>query len=135
MHSSINETTVLRQITKYIRQKLELKVILTAVTADLRLFLGIDRGVKVCKFNQDGSGEVIAESVDDDGLPSMLGLHFPGDEIPAETREPYLKVRVRSIVNVDTKEIAQSALYYLEMAEILSEKIVQEYQLQQEFDK
>ena len=65
----------------------------------------------------------------------MLGLHFPGDEIPAETREPYLKVRVRSIVNVDTKEIAQSALYYLEMAEILSEKIVQEYQLQQEFDK
>ncbi len=38
-------------------------------------------------------------------------------------------------MNVDTKEIAQSTLYYLEMAEILSEKIVQEYQLQQEFDK
>ncbi|KST67980.1 GAF domain-containing protein [Mastigocoleus testarum] len=122
MHSNINETTVLRQITKYIRQKLELKVILTAAAADLRLFLGIDR-VKVCKFNLDGSGEVIAESVNDDGLPSMLGLHFPGDEIPAETRELYLKVRVRSIVNVDTKEIAQSALYDLETAEILSEEI------------
>lgn len=123
MRNSINHTKLLQRLTKYIRQKLELEVILTTAAADLRLFLEIDR-VKVCKFNPDGSGQVIAESVNHDGLPSMLGLHFPGDEIPNETRELYLKARVRSIVNVDTKEIAQSSLYDLEATtEIIPEEI------------
>ncbi|MDJ0697483.1 GAF domain-containing protein [Mastigocoleus sp. MO_188.B34] len=122
MQKNIKQTDILRQITKYIRQNLELQVILTAAAADLRSFLEMDR-VKVCKFNPDGSGQVIAESVDDNCLPAMLGLHFPGDEIPAETRELYVKVKVRSIVNVDTKEIAQSAVYDLETTEIVPEEI------------
>ena len=122
MQNYIKQTTLLHQITKYIRQKLELQVILTAAAADLRSFLGIDR-IKICKFNPDGSGQVIAESVNDNHLPSMLGLHFSGDEIPSEVRQLYLKVRVRSIVNVDTKEIAQSALYNLETTEITPEEI------------
>lgn len=122
MQNNIRQTTLLQKITKYIRQKLELQVILTAAAADLRTFLEIDR-VKICKFNPDGSGQVIAESVNDNRLPSILGLHFPGDEIPAEVRELYLKVRVRSIVNVDTKEIAQSPLYNLETAEIIPSDI------------
>ena len=122
MQDNIKQTNLLRQITKYIRQNLELQVILTAAAADLRSFLEIDR-VKVCKFNPDGSGQIIAESVNDNFLPPMLGLHFPGDEIPAEIRELYIKVRVRSIVNVDTKEIAQSAIYDLDTTEIVPEEI------------
>ena len=122
MQNNIKQTNLIRQIAKHIRQKLELPVILTAAAADLRSFLGIDR-VKICKFNADGSGQVIAESVNDNRLPSMLGLHFSGDEIPMEVRELYLKVRVRSIVNVDAKEIGQSALYSSEITQTTPEEI------------
>lgn len=122
MQKEIKQTTLLRQITNYIRQKLELEIILTAAAADLRSFIEIDR-VKICKFNPDGSGQIIAESVNDNRLPSMLGLHFSGDEIPMEVRELYLKVRVRSIVNVDTKEIGQSAFYNSETGEIIPSDI------------
>ena len=122
MHNTTKEKYLLRQITNYIRQKLELQVILTAVAADLRSFLKVDR-VKICKFNPDGSGHIIAESVNDNRLPSMLGLHFPGDEIPAEIRELYLKVGVRSIVNINTKEIGQSALYDWKTAEVIQDEI------------
>jgi GAF domain-containing protein len=122
MQFSIQEKDLIRRITNHIRQKLELQVILTATAAELRSFLEVDR-VKICKFNPDGSGQVIAESVDNNHLPSVLGLIFPGDEIPPKIRELYVKVRVRSIVNVDTKEIGQSALYNSETEETISKEI------------
>jgi light-regulated signal transduction histidine kinase (bacteriophytochrome) len=122
MQDNLKQKSLLRQLTSYIRQKQELQVILTAAVAELRSFLEIDR-VKIYKFHPDGSGQVIAESVDNNRLPSVLGLHFPGDEIPSQYRELYLKVRVRSIVNVDTKEIGQSPLYDSETGEMISEEI------------
>jgi light-regulated signal transduction histidine kinase (bacteriophytochrome) len=122
MQNHLKQKTLVRQITNYIRQKLELQIILSATVSELRSFFGIDR-VKICKFNSDGSGQVIAESVDNSQLPSVLGLYFPGDEIPPAVRELYLKVRIRSIVNVDTKEIGQSALYDEQTGEILPEEI------------
>jgi light-regulated signal transduction histidine kinase (bacteriophytochrome) len=121
MQDNFKAKSLVRQLTSYIRQKLELQVILTATVAELRSFLGIDR-VKIYKFHPDGSGQVIAESVDHNRLPSVLGLHFPGDEIPPQYRELYLKVRVRSIVNVDTKQIGQSPLYNSETGEMISEE-------------
>ena len=121
MQDNFKQKTLLRQLTSYIRQKLELQVILTATVAELRSFLGIDR-VKIYKFNPDGSGQVIAESVDHNRLPSVLGLHFPGDEIPPQYRDLYLKVRVRSIVNGGTKQIGQSPLYDSETGEMISEE-------------
>ncbi len=122
MHDSINKKNLLRKITNYIRQQLDLQVILTATVAELRSLLGIDR-VKVYKFNSDGSGQIIAESVDSNRLPSMLGLHFPEDDIPAETRELYLKSQVRSIVNVDTKQIGYSPLYDWKTGHIVQDNI------------
>ena len=45
------------------------------------ILLGTDR-VKIYKFHSDGSGEVIAESINGNRLPSLLGLHFPADVFP-----------------------------------------------------
>ncbi|MBE9041613.1 GAF domain-containing protein, partial [Oscillatoriales cyanobacterium LEGE 11467] len=85
----------------------ELQDILTVTVTEVRLFLGTDR-VKIYKFHSDGSGQTIAESVDETRLPSLLGLSFPADDIPEFARELFVKARMRSIVNVDTQQIGQS---------------------------
>jgi light-regulated signal transduction histidine kinase (bacteriophytochrome) len=122
MQFSVQQKNLIRRITNHIRQKLELQVILTVTVTELRSFIGVDR-VKVYKFNPDGSGQVLAESVNNNRLPSILGLNFPGDEIPQEIRELYVKLQIRSIVNVDTREIGQSAPYEKETEEIISKQM------------
>ena len=43
-------------------------------------------------------------------LPSLLGLHFPADDVPLFARELYLRQRQRTIVNTQTQEIGISPL-------------------------
>lgn len=91
-----------------IRQSLELSVILSSTVAEVRAFLNTDR-VKIYQFAPDSSGEVVAESVDNDKLPSLLGQHFPAEDIPLQMRELYLKERQRSIVNLAEGQIGMSS--------------------------
>ncbi|PSF36065.1 diguanylate cyclase [Aphanothece hegewaldii CCALA 016] len=56
--------------------------------------------VKIYRFSSDGSGEVIAESLVGNSLPSLLGLHFPASDIPPMARTMFLKARQRVIVDV-----------------------------------
>jgi PAS domain S-box-containing protein len=102
---------LLHRMINRIRQSLELSVILSGATAEVRSFLRTDR-VKVYQFKPDGSGEVVAESISeaDRNLPSLLGQHFPAEDIPPEIRELYLKERHRTIVNVAAQQIGISAL-------------------------
>jgi GAF domain-containing protein len=119
---SLEQKKMLRRITEDIRKTLELQDILIGTVADVRSFLATDR-VMIYKFHGDGSGHVIAESIDDNRLPSLVGLNFPADDIPASAREVFIKSRVRSVVNVDTKEIGQSFLHDLETGEVILEDI------------
>ncbi|MGE3538812.1 MAG: ATP-binding protein [Candidatus Tectimicrobiota bacterium] len=50
----------------------------------LRRFTGFDR-VMAYRFDEDGSGAVIAEAVRDD-LEPYLGLHYPASDIPAPAK-------------------------------------------------
>jgi PAS domain S-box-containing protein len=100
---------LLHRMTDRIRQSLELPEILAATATEVRAFLRTDR-VKVYRFATDGSGEVVAESIDRDRLPSLLGHCFPADDIPQEARELFLTVRQRNIVNVAEQEIGVSPL-------------------------
>lgn len=90
---------LLYRITNRIRQSLKLQDILSTATEEIRIFLDIDR-VKVYRFEADGSGEVIAESIKANRLPSLLGLHFPASDIPDYVREMFVKARQRVIVDV-----------------------------------
>lgn len=119
---NLNQESVLRRIVNRIRRSLELEEILSATAAEVRSLLGTDR-VKIYKFHPDSSGQVIAESINDNRLPSLLGLNFPADDIPPHARELFIKSRVRSVVNVDAQQIGQSFLSGLETGEILSEEI------------
>jgi len=117
-----HEETLLHRITNRIRRSLELEDIITVTTAEVRSLLQTDR-VMIYKFHPDGSGQVIAESIYNNRLPSLLGLNFPADDIPPTARELFLRSRVRSVVNVDTQEIGQSHLHDLENGETTREEI------------
>jgi len=99
LQSKLDQQVLLHRITNRIRQSLELPGILTATVAEIRLFLGTDR-VMIYQFSPDGSGEVGAESRDRDRLPSLLGLHFPVDDIPPHALEMFCSVGQRTIINV-----------------------------------
>jgi diguanylate cyclase (GGDEF)-like protein len=58
--------------------------ILQTTSQAVRALLGSDR-VNVYTFHGDGSGEVVAESLDETCLPSLLGLRFPTEDFPLST--------------------------------------------------
>ncbi|MBC6433271.1 GAF domain-containing protein [Nostoc sp. HG1] len=117
-----HEESLVRRITNRIRRSLEFEEIITVTTAEVRSLLKTDR-VMIYKFHADGRGQVIAESIYENRLPSLLGLNFPADDIPPTARELFIKSRVRSVVNVDTQEIGQSHHHDLENEETRSEEI------------
>ncbi|MFM2061549.1 MAG: hypothetical protein RLZZ507_1219 [Cyanobacteriota bacterium] len=94
-----SQGNLLSHITDRISQTLELPDILATTAAEIRSFLSIDR-VKIYRFDADGSGEVVAESINGDRLPSLLGLHFPASDIPPQARELFITARQRIIVDV-----------------------------------
>jgi len=109
---------LLHRITNRIRRSLELQEILTATVAEIRLFLDTDR-VMVYRFDADGSGEVIAESINEQNLPSLLGLHFPETDIPPETKKMLLLARQRTIVDVNSGKVGLSPLISQETQQLL----------------
>ncbi|HYX13622.1 MAG TPA: GAF domain-containing protein [Nostoc sp.] len=117
-----HEESLLRRITNRIRRSLEFEEIITVTTAEVRSLLKTDR-VMIYKFHADGSGQVVAESIYNNHLPSLLGLNFPTEDIPLTARELFIKSRVCSFVNVDTQQIGQIHLRDLENGETLSEEI------------
>ncbi|WP_427156875.1 GAF domain-containing sensor histidine kinase [Aliinostoc sp. HNIBRCY26] len=104
-----DQESLLHRITNRIRRSLELNEISRATVDEIRELLGTDR-VMVYQFDADGSGEVIAESLLSRNLPSLLGLHFPADDIPQEARQMFLWARQRTIVDVSTGKIGLSLL-------------------------
>lgn len=116
--SSLTQPMLLNRITNRIRQSLELEEILSATVAEVRSFLGTDR-IKIYRFQPEGHGLVIAESIYENRLPSLLGLNFPADDIPIYARELYLRARQRTIIDLSTHQIGISALDAVETGEPL----------------
>ena len=119
--STNNQENLLHRITNQIRRSLELEEILAATVEEVREFLQTDR-VMVYRFDADGSGEVIAESIDQERLPILLGLHFPADDIPKEAREMFLVAGQRSIVDVAGGMIGESPLNSPETSQYLEKE-------------
>lgn len=85
----------------------EFPSILAVTASEIRNYLGTDR-VKIYQFHPDGSGQVVAESIRENRLPSLLGLNFPSDDIPDYIRESYIQSRTYSIINLDNQQISFS---------------------------
>ncbi|MBD2357959.1 GAF domain-containing protein [Tolypothrix sp. FACHB-123] len=119
---NLEQEGLLRRITSSIRRTLDLEDILKTTTKEVRSLLGTDR-VMIYKFHADGSGQVIAESIYNDKLPSLLGLNFPADDIPPHARELLKNSQVRSVVDVEKQQIGHSHLRNLETGEQLADDI------------
>jgi len=104
---SLEQEKLLCRLTHRIQRSLPLKDLLTATVTDVRAFLDSDR-VAVYQFHADESGQVIAESIRGDRLPSLLGLRLPAEDISADAQELLIESQVRSIVNVTSGQIGQS---------------------------
>jgi len=64
----------------------------------VRALTGFDR-VMVYRFDEQGSGEVVAESLRP-GVDSFMGLHYPASDIPAQARKLYLRNIFRVIADI-----------------------------------
>ncbi len=109
LNHKLDKEIVVRRITERIRQSLELEEILTTAVTEVRSFLKTDR-IMIYRFSAEGSGEVVAESINNNRLPSLKGLHFPADDIPASAREMYVRMRQRTIIDVNSGTIVLSPL-------------------------
>lgn len=89
LQQSLDQESLLNRMIKQIRRSLDLQEILTTTVTEVRLFLRAER-VKVYRFDTSGSGEVIAESIDNERLPSLLGLRFPVHDIPEAARDVFV---------------------------------------------
>ncbi|MBY5568843.1 GAF domain-containing protein [Rhizobium leguminosarum] len=69
-----------------------------------RALTGFDR-VMVYRFDEGGSGEVVAEAARA-GIGSFLGLHYPASDIPVQARALYLRNLFRIIADVDAVPVS-----------------------------
>ncbi|MEH2331237.1 GAF domain-containing sensor histidine kinase [Nostoc sp.] len=122
LQQTFDQESLLHRMTKQIRRSLDLQEILTTTVSEVRLFLGADR-VKVYRFDADGSGEVITESIHEQRLPCLLGQRFPADDIPEAAREMFLLAGQRSIVDVANEKIGLSPLQSKETGKRLETNI------------
>ncbi|PHM10314.1 GAF domain-containing sensor histidine kinase [Nostoc sp. 'Peltigera malacea cyanobiont' DB3992] len=120
--SLVVQKSLLHRMIKQIRRSLDLPEILATTVSQVRSFLDIDR-VKVYRFNPGGSGEVIAESIHEQRLPSLLGLNFPVDDIPQAAREMFVLLGQRSIVDVPNGKIGLSPVQSIESEKHLESNI------------
>jgi diguanylate cyclase (GGDEF)-like protein len=119
LQQALEQEGLLHRITNRIRQSLELQEILATTVLEVQSCFGIDR-VKLYQFHPDGSGEVVAEAINENRLPSLLGLHFPADDIPIHAREMFLKARQRVIMDVASQRKTLNQLDSPETGESLA---------------
>jgi len=71
------------------------------VVNEMRVITGFDR-VMIYRFNEDGHGNVIAESKKDN-LDAFLGMHFPASDIPKQAKQLYTLNWLRLISHVNSE--------------------------------
>ncbi len=69
----------------------------------IRALTGFDR-VMVYRFDEVGSGEVVAEALRS-GVDSFYGLNYPASDIPAQARSLYLRSVFRIIADVEATPV------------------------------
>lgn len=90
---------LVRPMVDRLRKAASVDALCDAAARQLRGLTGFDR-VMVYRFEGDGAGEVVAESLRGT-VDSYKGLHFPASDIPAQARRLYTRNILRIISDVD----------------------------------
>ena len=96
---SLNPTASVRGMMARLRQADDDRSFYRVAAREMSALTQFDR-VVVYRFDEDGSGEVIAEAARA-GLESYLGLHYPASDIPKQARVLYERNWVRIIPDID----------------------------------
>lgn len=91
--------STLRRTIQRLQKTDSLPAFLAMAVEQVRKLSGFER-VMAYRFDEDGSGEVMAESIAD-GLESYLGLHYPASDIPAPARRLFALSALRHLPDVD----------------------------------
>ncbi|MGC9504013.1 sensor domain-containing diguanylate cyclase [Baaleninema sp.] len=108
---------VVARLASRIQQSIELPEILESATESLRRFLDADRAI-VCRFNSDGSGEILGESRRE-GISSMLGWKTNRPWIiDGRSHQLYVSGRVMAIDDIYRADLEPEAVQLLEFFDI-----------------
>ncbi|HAX80173.1 MAG TPA: hypothetical protein DCY88_31135, partial [Cyanobacteria bacterium UBA11372] len=108
-------------IAQRIRQSLNLDKILNTTVAEVRQFLQNDR-VTIYRFEPDGSGTVVVESVDPTWV-SILGRRIEGLSA-AQGIKPYTKGRIHAVTDIYSAEIDACYVNLLESFQVKANLVV-----------
>ena len=95
---------VLRTMALRVERQATLAAVYREVSRQVRGLTGFDR-VMVYRFDEDGAGEVVAESINQ-GFTSYLGLRYPASDIPVQARALYEKNYLRIIADIDATPVS-----------------------------
>jgi len=94
-HDGRDYFTIVKAAICHIQAANSLRDFCQRVTEELAKITGIDRTM-VYRFHPDFHGEVFAESKRAD-LHSLLGLHYPAEDIPKQARDIYKRIWIRPL--------------------------------------
>ncbi len=100
------KTTNLFYYAKYLEEKGD--EVWQSLTVLIRQIIGYDR-VMVYRFQEDNSGQVIAESTAP-GMSSLMGYRYPEFDIPKQARELYTTFLARHVADTDTQAVLLKGL-------------------------
>jgi light-regulated signal transduction histidine kinase (bacteriophytochrome)/CheY-like chemotaxis protein len=95
--------SVLRSMIARVERQTSMRSLYREAVRQVRALTNFDR-VMLYRFDEDGAGEVVAESANGDLLP-FLGLRYPASDIPVQARALYLRNFLRIIANVDAEPV------------------------------
>ena len=96
-------TGTVRGMISRLDQSVDFNRFLAEGARQVRALTGFDR-VMIYRFDQDKSGEVIAEAAKS-GIGSFMGLHYPASDIPVQARELYKRSLIRMITDIDASPV------------------------------
>lgn len=99
--SSLEAASAVRSMSNRVAERKTIEDIVHEAARQVRALTEFDR-VMVYRFDQDGAGEVIAESVRP-GIGSFLGQRYPASDIPKQARALYERSWLRIIADIDAE--------------------------------
>jgi len=105
LQQGIDRERILSAIARHIRESLDPEEVLNATVADVRQFLDTDR-VVIYRFNPDGSGVVIVESVGPDWTPMLGRTIFDGCLVTETCIEPYTRGKIHAVPDIHAADYA-----------------------------
>ncbi|MDX2212315.1 MAG: PAS domain S-box protein [Oculatellaceae cyanobacterium bins.114] len=122
LQQQLEKEQLLVSILKRIRDSLDLNAILNVTVEEVRQTIQADR-ILVYRLNDDGSGQVVAESIAEP-WPPLLNLSFSAETLPSDCFERYIKGAIYQIEDCDRTEMADCARQFMINLQIRAKLVV-----------